>query len=88
MDKEIRVAVAGGHIIASRNPDPDYDGISIVFETNNGDLVDLVLIECGAESGYEKIDMYTFADPYDEDYTRKNTINVGDIYRAFNTVME
>lgn len=88
MENEIRVAVTGGYIVAARNPDPDYDGIGIMFETSNGDMVDLVLVECGAESGYEKFDLYTFADPYCEDYTRKNTIEIKDIYKALNTDME
>ena len=29
---EIRVKVNKGYLVAGRNPDPDYDGIYIIFE--------------------------------------------------------
>ena len=38
---EIRVKMNGGYLVAGRNPDPDYDGIYIVFETekNNSSIL-------------------------------------------------
>ena len=48
-NSEIRVKVNGGYLVAGRNADPDYDGIYIIFETDNGDIVDVVLTEAKVE---------------------------------------
>ncbi len=82
MNNKIRVKVNGGYLVAGRNPDPDYDGIYIVFETNNGDIVDIVLTEAKAEYNKEKIDVYCYEDVYTEDFTRKYTLDNKEIYKA------
>lgn len=85
MDKnEIRVQVNGGYLVAGRNSDPDYDGIYVVFETDDGDIVDVVLTECKAQNDYKKIDVYSYEDVYDEGFTRKHTIDIAEIYKAIN----
>lgn len=81
-DSEIRVKVDGGYLIAGRNPDPDYDGIYIMFETDDGDNIDVVLTECTAQNNYKKIDVYTYEDVYTEDWTRKYTIDNDEIHKA------
>ena len=81
---EIRVKVNGGYLVAGRNSDPDYDGIYIVFETDDGDIVDVVLTECKAENDYKKIDVYTYENIYTEEWTRKYTLNNDEIYKAIN----
>ena len=81
---EIRVKVNGGYLVAGRNSDPDYDGIYIVFETDDGDIVDVVLTECKAENDYKKIDVYTYEDVYTEWWTRKYTLDNEAIYKAIN----
>ena len=80
--QEIRVKVTGGYLVAGRNPDPDYDGIYIVFETDDGDIVDIVLTECKALNEYKKIDVYSYEDVYDEDYTRQYILDIAQIYKA------
>lgn len=82
MEKEIRVKIPGGFIVAGRNNDPDYDGVFVVFESDEGDILDLALVECKAEYEKKKIDVYTYADVYDEDFTDKFTLNVADILTA------
>ena len=85
MDKnEIRVKVNGGYLVAGRNPDPDYDGIYIVFETDDGDIVDVVLTECKAENDKKKIDIYCYEDVYTENFTKKYTLDNEEIYKAIN----
>lgn len=87
MDKnEIRVRVNGGYLVAGRNSDPDYDGIYIVFETDDGDIIDVVLTECKAKNNYNKIDVYTFEDVYTENCTRKYTLDNEEIYKAINNL--
>ena len=82
MDRnEIRVPVKGGYIVAGRNSDPDYDGVYVVFETNDGDIVDLVLVEY--ENEYDRTDIYCYEDVTIEDWTRKYSIQYEDIYEAF-----
>lgn len=81
---QIRVPMNGGFLIAERNGDPDYDGISIMFETADGDIIDVVCAECKSEFERKKIDVYTYEDAYDEDVTRKYTLDVKDIYNAIN----
>lgn len=79
---QIRVPMNGGFLVAERNGDPDYDGISIMFETSDGDIIDVVCAECKAEFNRKKIDVYTYEDAYDEDVTHKYTLDVKDIYEA------
>lgn len=83
MDKnEIRVPVKGGYIVTGRNNDPDYDGVYVVFETNDGDIVDLVLVESKKENEYDRTDIYCYEDVTTEDWTRKYSIQHEDIYEA------
>lgn len=79
---EIRVNMHGGCLVAGRNLDPDYDGIYVVFEADDGSVVDVVLVECKEENNRKKIDVYTYEDVYNEDFTKKYTLNVKDIYKA------
>lgn len=82
-NSEIRVKINGGYLIAGRNPDPDYDGIYIEFETDNGDIVDVVVAECTAQDDYKKINVYTYEDEWTEDWTRKYTLDIQEINKAF-----
>lgn len=79
---EIRVPVQGGYLVAGRNPDLDYDGIYIVFETTTGDIVDIVNVESKRENDYSRTDVYCYEDVDMEDYTRKYLISHRDIYLA------
>lgn len=79
---EIRVKIPGGFIVAGRNPDSEYDGVYVVFESDEGDILDLALVECKAENERKKIDVYTYEDVWNEDYTGKFTLNVCDILNA------
>ena len=78
----VRVKVDGGHIIAGRNPDPRYDGVCVMFETNAGDIIDLVLVESPDETERKVTNIYTYEDVYQEDYTKKCINKNDDIYRA------
>ena len=83
-NNEIRVKMNGGYLVAGRNPDPDYDGIYIVFETDEGDIIDVILTECKAENNKEKIDVYCYEDVWVEDFTNKYTIDSEEVYKAVN----
>ena len=43
---KIRVPVNGGFLLAGRNEGTDCDGIYIMFETDDGDIIDIVTTEC------------------------------------------
>lgn len=79
---KIKVKVDGGYLVAERNPDLDFDGICIYFETNNGDMIDIVLTECKAQNDYKKIDVYTYEDVSSEDWTRKYVIDSEEINKV------
>lgn len=82
-NEKIKIKVTGGYIIAERNPDPDYDGISVYFETENGDVCDITLIECKAENNYNKIDVYNYAEETSEEWTHKFTLDNDKINKSF-----
>lgn len=82
MSEQIRVKVDGGYLVAQRNMDPSYDGISVVFETDKGDIVDIVLVESPNETERKVTYIYTYEDEYDEDFTRKYVIKHDHIHKA------
>lgn len=71
---EIRVKVNKGYLVAGRNPDPNYDGIYIIFESEDGNSIDIVTTECKSEYNKERIDVYCYEDVNREDFTRKFTV--------------
>lgn len=79
---EIRVKMNGGYLVAGRNADPNYDGIYIVFETEDGMVINVVSTECKSENGKNKIDVYYYEDVYTEDFTRQYTPDSDQIYLA------
>lgn len=81
---EIRVKMNGGYLVAGRNADPNYDGIYVVFETDEGTVVDVVVTECKTENDKKTIDVYCYEDVYMEDFTRKYTLDSKEIYKALN----
>lgn len=81
-NNEIRVKMDGGYLVASRNPSREYDGIAILFETNDGDLIDVVMTECKAEDDFKKIDVYCYEDVWQEDFTKKYSLSSSEIYKA------
>lgn len=82
MTDQIRVKVDGGYLVAGRNMDPSYDGISVVFETDKGDIVDIVLIESPNDTERKVTNVYTYEDVYQEDFTSKYVIKHDDIDKA------
>ena len=81
---EIRVKMNGGYLVAGRNADPNYDGIYVVFETDEGTVIDVVVTECKTENDKKTIDVYCYEDVYMEDFTRKYTLDSKEIYKALN----
>lgn len=83
-NEKIKIELAGGgSIIVERNPDPDYDGVSVLYETENGDIADIVRVECKAENNYDKIDVYTYENETSDDFTRKYTLDKNKINESF-----
>ena len=83
-NEKIKVELAGGGaIIAERNPDPDYDGVSVYFKTEKGGIVSIVCVECKAENNYNKIDVYTYEDETSDEFTRKFTLDNDTINKSF-----
>lgn len=83
-NEKIKVELAGGGaIIVERNPDPDYDGVSVYFETKNRGIVSIVCVECKAENNYGNIDVYTYENELSDEFTRKYTLDKNKINESF-----
>jgi hypothetical protein len=59
-NNEIRVKINGGYLVAGRNADPNYDGIYVVCESDDGYIADVVVVESKTEDNKENIDVYTY----------------------------
>ncbi len=79
------VELPTGRLIVEENPDPDYAGFAINFQTKDGDIAPIVLVESKAETDYKKIDVYTYADEYREDFTHKFILECERIEDSFNS---
>lgn len=82
MKNEIRVKVDGGYLVSGRNEDPNYDGIYVCFESDFGDVIDIVLAEAKSENNKEIIDIYIYEDVSSEQWTSKFSIKTKDIKEA------
>ena len=80
---ETKVKVNGGYLVVSTKSDPGHPGISILYQTEAGDLMDIVGVEVKEENENKDIKVYEYEDPYNEDVTRTFTIHHDDIMRAF-----
>ena len=77
VDKEqIKININNGTLIAKRNPDPDFDGFRIMVEKDNGDTINVVLTECKEANDKKKIDVYTYENIDEKDYTRKYSLDI------------
>lgn len=77
VDKEqIEININNGTLIAKRNPDPDFDGFRIMVEKDNGDTINVVLTECKEANDKKKIDVYTYENIDEKDYTRKYSLDI------------
>lgn len=79
---KIRVPVNGGFLLAGRNEGTDCDGIYIMFETDDGDIIDIVTTECRKDTNKRKINIYSYLDVYSDYYTSQSTIDIDKIYDA------
>lgn len=72
---DIRIKVNGGYIIAYRNDNRDYDGITIMFEADDGTLADIIVVESKSENDYKQTDVYCYEDVSSDEFTHKFTID-------------
>lgn len=81
-NKEIRVKMNGGYLVAQQNPDPNYDGISVFFESDDGQIIDVAIVECKEENGRNNIDAYLYENVFTDEWTKKFTLKGDDIRQA------
>lgn len=82
VDKEndkMMVPLENGYFTAEKNTDVDHPGIALAFETNDGLVFDLAYAEVKEGEGLKDIDVYTYKDPYSENWTNQFTIRSSDI---------
>ena len=83
---EIRVKIDGGHLVASKNPDSDYDGISVYYERIDGTIVDIVIVEAKEENKRENIDVYCYKNIWTDDFSEKFVLNTKEITKMFKEI--
>ena len=76
---EIVVPINGGKILAGRNTDLDYPGVSICYETEHGDLIDIVTVEAHPDENKKDIHVYCYEDVVTEDWTHKFVIRKANV---------
>ena len=95
-DIEVKADSPAGELIAYAGHDPENPSVGIYFAPKGGDgaICDLALAEVkgkeladiakeqGEDIGLKDISLYTYADPYTEDYTHKNIIKRKDVEEA------
>ena len=79
---DIAVRIGNASIVAYQSPDPEYPGIDLMYRTEEGTLIDLVVAKAHPEDGYKDVHLYLYEDVYTEDYTRKIVIRRKDIMDA------
>lgn len=89
--EELHINSPAGELCAYVGSDTDNPsvGICMIPEGSDGAVVDLAYAEVkGKEladidkTGYEDVSLYTYADPYTEDFTSKNIIKRDDVVKA------
>jgi hypothetical protein len=60
--EELRVKVNGGTLVAAKNEDPDYPGIYIYYETENGNILAVVTTEVKSDHDNKDVEVYTYKD--------------------------
>ena len=92
----LRIDSPAGELCAYVGADPDNPavGIYLMPKDGNGTIVDLAYAEVkgkeltdiskeqGEDIGYEDVSLYTYADPYTEEFTQKNVVKRNDIVKA------
>lgn len=81
-NNEIRVKVNGGYIVAGKLMDPNYPGVYVTFETNDGDSIDIAVVESKVGNHEKTIDTYCYENVCTEDWTHKYTLGIKEIYDA------
>ena len=77
------VEVNGGRLIVMKSADPGNPGISVGYETESGEIIDVVYVEVKSENNNRDIDVYTYEDVTTDEWTRKCTLKHDDIVAAF-----
>lgn len=72
--EKIVIPVSGGKLVVESNPDPDYLGFSLHFQSDTGAETPILLVESTASEDYAKTNVYCYEDPETEEWMRKFTI--------------
>lgn len=94
---DLKIKVAGGYLLASVDPESQTANVAFQTNPG-GDIVDLACVEMCNDNNeryyqkhhndpddfknYKNISIQTYGDPYTEDYTHQETIDIDDILKA------
>jgi hypothetical protein len=77
------VKVNGGNLTVMKSADLDHPGICVGYQTEDGDIIDVVYVEVKSKNGNKDIDVYTYEDVTTDEWTKKYTLKHSDIVDAF-----
>lgn len=72
---KIVIPVSGGELVVESNPDPDYLGFSLRFQSDTGSETPILLVESTASEDYAKTNVYCCEAPETKEWTRKFSID-------------
>jgi hypothetical protein len=84
--KELRIPVHDGTLVVGACTDPNNPGAYMGYETECKNYIDLFVAE--TKENEEDLTLYTFTDPYSEEYSDKHVMDYDDIRFATNEKWE
>lgn len=82
-DNQARIKIPGGELVAEENPDLENPGICVYLELENGDILDLALMEHHNQNGKSIVEVYDYEDVWSEDWTKKHSIDLSEAKEVF-----
>lgn len=81
--QKISIKSKDSKLCAMVNKDPLYPGISVYYENEDGDLIDVVQAEINPET--QDVSIYVYGNVFQEDYTQKIILAQEDIVKSIDS---
>lgn len=82
-DNQARIKIPGGELVAEESPNLQHPGICVYLELENGDILDIALMEYHKEDKNSSIEVHDYEDVWSEDWTKKHSLDLSEIKKAF-----
>ena len=82
-DNQTRIKPPAGELVAEESPNLQHPGICVYLELENGDILDIALMEYHKEDEKSSIEVYDYEDVWSEDWTKTYSIDMSEVKKAF-----